>query len=85
MWKERKKKERIMPSLVATTSALARKLCVSTHYVRTNKLIILIVNIFIPVNYNKSYNLSGKTTLFQLSSKTEYGEEKKYDLGITIQ
>ena len=25
-----------MPSLVATTSALARKPCVSTHYVRTN-------------------------------------------------
>ena len=27
-----------MPSLVATTSALARKPCVSTHYVRTNIL-----------------------------------------------
>ena len=25
-----------MPSLVATTSALARKPCVRTHYVRTN-------------------------------------------------
>ena len=34
MWKE--KEERIMPSLVATTSALARKPCVRTHYVRTN-------------------------------------------------
>ena len=44
-WKERKKedrkkkrKRRIMQSLVATTSALARKPCVSTHYVRTNKM-----------------------------------------------
>ena len=27
-----------MPSLVATTSVLARKPCVSTHYVRTNIL-----------------------------------------------
>ena len=39
MWKERrnrKKKERIMPSLGATTYALARKQCVSTYYVRTN-------------------------------------------------
>ena len=25
-----------MPSLVATTTALARKPCVSTHYIRTN-------------------------------------------------
>ena len=31
-WKE----ERIMPSLVATTSALARTTCVRTNYVRTN-------------------------------------------------
>ena len=34
--KKKEEKERIMPSLVATTSALARKPCVSTHYVRTN-------------------------------------------------
>ena len=34
--RKRKKEERIMTSLVATTSALARKPCVSTHYVRTN-------------------------------------------------
>ena len=34
---KRKKKERIMPSLVATTSAPARTTCVSTHYVRTIK------------------------------------------------
>ena len=39
MWKERKKKERIMPSLIATTSALASTTCVRTHYVRTNVLI----------------------------------------------
>ena len=39
MWKEKrkkKKKERIMPSLVATTSTLAPTTCVRTHYVRTN-------------------------------------------------
>ena len=34
--RRRKRKRRIMPSLVATTSALARKPCMSTHYVRTN-------------------------------------------------
>ena len=34
MWKERKEKERIMPSLVATKSALARTTCVSTHNMR---------------------------------------------------
>ena len=28
-----------MPSLVATTSALARIMCVRTHYVRTNMLL----------------------------------------------
>ena len=33
--RKKEEEERIMPSLVATTSALARKLCVSTHYVRT--------------------------------------------------
>ena len=32
----RKEEERIMPSLVAITSALARTTCVRTHYVRTN-------------------------------------------------
>ena len=31
----RKEEERIMPSLVATMSALARTMCVRTHYVRT--------------------------------------------------
>ena len=36
--KKKKEEERIMPSLVATTSALAWKPCVSTHYVRTNKM-----------------------------------------------
>ena len=47
MWKERRKKKeikkerRIMPSLVATTSALAQKPCVRTHYVRTNMVISL--------------------------------------------
>ena len=35
--KEKRKERRIMPSLVATTSALARTTCVSTHYVRTIK------------------------------------------------
>ena len=34
--KKKEKERRIMPSLVATTSALARKPCVSIHYVRTN-------------------------------------------------
>ena len=34
-WKE-EEKERIMPSLVATMSALARKPCVRAHYVRNN-------------------------------------------------
>ena len=34
--KEEKEKERIMPSLVATTSTPARKTFVRTHYVRTN-------------------------------------------------
>ena len=34
--KKEKEEERIMPCLVATTSVLARKPCVSTHYVRTN-------------------------------------------------
>ena len=34
--KKKKEEERIMPSLVATTSAPAWKPCVSTHYVRTN-------------------------------------------------
>ena len=34
--KRRKKERRIMPSLVATTSAPARKPFVRTHYVRTN-------------------------------------------------
>ena len=39
MWKERRKKEeRIMPSLVASMSALARTTCVSTHSVRTNNM-----------------------------------------------
>ena len=33
LWLDQKEKER---SLVATTSALARVPCVSTHYVRTN-------------------------------------------------
>ena len=33
--KERKKKERIMPSLVATTFALAHTTFMRTHYVRT--------------------------------------------------
>ena len=32
----RKKERRMMPSLVATTSALARKPCVRTQYVYTN-------------------------------------------------
>ena len=35
--RRRKKERRIMPSLVATTSALARKMCVRTHFVRTFK------------------------------------------------
>ena len=35
----KRKEERIMQSLVATMSALARKPCVRTHYVRTKKLI----------------------------------------------
>ena len=34
--RKKKKERRIMPSLVATTSALAQKPCVCTHYVRTN-------------------------------------------------
>ena len=41
MWKERKKKEeeeRIMPSLVATPSALTRTMCVRTHYL-CNKIV----------------------------------------------
>ena len=43
MGKERKlKEERIMPSLVATTSALASTTCVRTHYVRTNKLVYVL-------------------------------------------
>ena len=33
--RKKKKEERIMPSLVATTSALARTTCVGTHSVRT--------------------------------------------------
>ena len=33
---EGKRKRRIMPCLVATTSALACIMCVRTHYVRTN-------------------------------------------------
>ena len=33
---EGKKEEKIMPSLVATTSALVRTTCVQTHYIRTN-------------------------------------------------
>ena len=33
---KKEEEERIMPILVATTSALAWKPCVSTHYVRTN-------------------------------------------------
>ena len=32
----KKKEERIMPSLVATTSALARTTCVHTQYFRNN-------------------------------------------------
>ena len=36
--KKKKKQERIMPSLVATTSALARTMCVRTHSIRTNSL-----------------------------------------------
>ena len=36
--RRKKKKERVMPSLVATTSALARTTCVRKHYVRTNSL-----------------------------------------------
>ena len=43
--KEERKKERIMPSLVATTSTPARKPFVRTHYVRTNKHYLLL-NIF---------------------------------------
>ena len=35
--KKKKKERRIMPSLVATTSALALKPCVPTHYVRTKR------------------------------------------------
>ena len=39
MWKERKKEgRRIMPSLVATTSALACTTCVRMHYVCTNMI-----------------------------------------------
>ena len=34
--KKKERRRRIMPSLVANTSALARKRCVRTHYVRTN-------------------------------------------------
>ena len=41
MWKEKRKKEIIMPSLVATMSALARTTCVGTHHVRTKSIIIL--------------------------------------------
>ena len=40
-WTERKKEKerrRLMPSLVATTSALAHTTCVRTHYVRTKKM-----------------------------------------------
>ena len=36
-WKEQEE-ERIMPSLVATTSDLAHTMCVRTHYFRTNYL-----------------------------------------------
>ena len=58
--KRKKKEERIMPSLVATMSALASTMCVRTHYVRTNKVISN--NIFI--------DNSGKSMLymFQVSS-----------------
>ena len=38
MWKE-KRKERIMPSLVATTSALARTTCVRAHTLLTHQLL----------------------------------------------
>ena len=33
---EKEKEERILPSLVATTSAIAHTTCVGTHYVHTN-------------------------------------------------
>ena len=36
MERKKKEKERIMPILVATTSALARTTCVRTHFFRTN-------------------------------------------------
>ena len=39
--RKRKKEERIMPSLVATTSALARTTCVRMHYVRTNERVFI--------------------------------------------
>ena len=34
-WKEEKERRKIMPSLVATTSAHARTMCVHMHSVRT--------------------------------------------------
>ena len=41
-WKE-EKEERILPSLVATTNALARTKSVRTYYVRTNNLLKMVV------------------------------------------
>ena len=48
-----------MPSLVATTSALARKPCVSTHYVRTKIKL---------VNYHNSLELSFHSFIFSTSN-----------------
>ena len=66
-----------MPSLVATTYALARKPCVSTHYVRTNyntvrkmdpKLLNIAIKIKIQTKISQKSNVYIFFLLFNLRS-----------------
>ena len=68
--KKKERRRRIMPSLVATTSTLARTKCVRTHFVRTNSLEIgpplsslasLTIDILLPSQISFS-----KTTKYQM-------------------
>ena len=70
-----------MPSLVATTYALARKPCVSTHYVRTNTIIGIFPSCLwprigqLPLEDNKRHIFRAENpSLYPLCCYMELGE-----------
>ena len=67
--RKKERRRRIMPSLVAATSALARKMCVRTHFVRTNYCLLKPTKFYLDNNiggvlYTLCLYLEDKTQLF---------------------